>query len=89
MTATNISEVPQSASGLTIYPNPAKDKIFIKSDLQINNIEIYDIAGRTVETSLQQPNSVKTINISSLPQGVYMVKVYTNEGVAVRKIVKE
>ena len=88
---TNTSIDEAATKGLQIYPNPAQNEIFIQSDLHIEKVEIVDFAGRTVEThgcaSLQ--NGTVTINISTIPQGVYMVKVYTDNGVAVRKIVKE
>jgi len=60
--------------------------------IQYLHVEICDIAGRTVETwraaSLQQ-NGATTINVSALPQGVYMLKIYTNKGVVAKKVVKE
>ena len=89
---TGIENTNSQQQGISIFPNPAKDEIFIKSDLQIENVEILDFAGRTVEThgraSLQQ-NGTATINISALPQGVYLLKVYTGNAVMVSKIVKE
>ena len=85
----SINEIP--ADQLQIFPNPVKDKFFIKSELQIENIEMCDLSGRAVETlratSLQ--NSVQTINVSALSQGVYLLKIQTNEGLAIRKLVKE
>jgi len=76
---------------LNIYPNPTKDEIYIKTDLQIKKIEICDISGHHVEmrhaTFLQ--NGVQTISISNLAQGVYIVKIYTDNDLIIRKIVKE
>ena len=86
---TGIEEI--LAEKLMIYPNPAKKELFIKSELPVKKIELLDLTGRTVETwhaaSLQ--NSATTINLSALPQGVYMLKIYTDSGVAVKKVVKE
>jgi len=77
------------SNSISIYPNPVKEELFITSENRIEKIEICDIAGRTVETqnfaSLQRNT---TINLSSLPQGVYLVKVYTDKGVVTQKIVK-
>ena len=93
------------ANQFQIFPNPAKSELFIKSDLHIEKVEIVNFAGRTVEThgcaslqngcaSLQNgcaplQNGTVTINISTLPQGVYMVKIYSDNGVVISKIVKE
>jgi len=85
----SINEI--SANQLQIFPNPVKDELFIKSEFQIEKVEIYDLSGRAVETLrapfLQQNGAI--INVSALPQGIYLLKVYTDEGLAIRKVVKE
>jgi len=80
-----------SNSSLQIYPNPAKDELRIESgELSIEKVKVVDLSGCTVETwyaaSLQ--NSA-TINVSALPQGVYLIKVYTDKGLVVSKVMKE
>ena len=86
---TAINEIEKTE--LTIYPNPTKNELFIKTDLQIKKIEICDLSGRNVKifstTSVQ--NGVQTISLSSLLKGIYLVKVYTDNGITVSKIVKE
>jgi len=65
----------------------------------ITNIEIFDMMGRTVHvetrhaTSLQsqienRPSPIE-MNISHLPTGIYFLRIMTDEGVVVRKVVKE
>jgi len=81
---TGIKTVKMGA--LQIYPNPVKDEIFIKSELQITKIEILDFAGRTVETL--RATSLQTINVSALSPGVYMLMIYTDNGIVVKKVVK-
>jgi len=81
-----IAEEVYSSASLQIYPNPTKDDLFIKSALQINKIEIYSLTGFLL---LTENNFSEKISLSALLQGVYLIKVYTNEGIVVRKIVKE
>ena len=62
----------------------------------ITGIEVYDVMGRMV-TPLNPPEGgrlpsfggVGGGNISHLPSGVYFLRIYTDEGVVVRKVVKE
>jgi rhamnogalacturonyl hydrolase YesR len=66
------------AERATVYPNPAKDELFINRSnvpnaVKAENVEIYDIAGRT-RTTDKWLNG-KSINVSHLPAGVYIVKV--------------
>ena len=71
---------------MCIYPNPAKHEIFIKSDLQIEKVEIYSLTGSLM---ISENNFNTKISVSILPQSVYLLKVYTDKGVAINKIVKE
>ena len=86
-----IEQVNMDAGKLKIYPNPVKDELTIESgDLQIKNVEITDLAGRTVGANLcvRPTNGAITINVSALPNGMYVAKVYTAQGVAAVKIIK-
>jgi len=82
--ANGINEV--SANKLQIFPNPAKDDIFIKSDLQIEKVEICSLTGSLLK---QENNFNEKISVSALSEGIYLLKVYTDKGLAVSKIVKE
>jgi len=86
-TALTATESPS----FSIYPNPAHTDLFIKTDLQIKTVEICDISGRNVETlhALPLQDGLRKISVSSLLQGIYIVKVYTDKGVVVSKMVKE
>jgi hypothetical protein len=71
---------------ISIYPNPATDNVFVKSDFTITNIEVLNYIGQTVYT--RQNVSAKTIkvNVANLTTGVYFVKVTTVEGIKTAKI---
>jgi len=75
-----------SSNQITVYPNPAKDELYIKSELQIKKVEIYSSTGSLL---LSDNNFNRKITVSSLPKGIYLVKIYTDNGVVVSKIVKE
>ena len=74
------------ANQLQIFPNPTKDEIFIKSNLPIEKVEIYSLTGVLM---LSETNFTEKISVSALPQGVYLLKIYTDKGLAVSKVVKE
>jgi hypothetical protein len=71
---------------IKVYPNPAKTTIFIKSELPINKVEIYSLTGALL---LSENNFKEEISVSALPQGVYMVRIYTDDGIVGSKFVKE
>jgi endonuclease/exonuclease/phosphatase family metal-dependent hydrolase len=72
-----------------LYPNPAKDKIFIQAETQIESIEVYSMEGKMVmqNTPLQE-SFVWEFN-QALPQGIYTIKVKTNNGVGLRRLIIE
>ncbi len=74
----------------TVYPNPAKDNITIKTN-QLNGgcLFLYDIMGREL-TGKQINNDETIIDISSLNSGIYIVKAISkdNKIVGNRKIIK-
>ncbi len=77
--ATN--EVKGSSNGITIYPNPAKNEIRIKSATPISGkllVTIYDASGKLV--TKKKVENAEAINVSALPNGVYIIK---GEGVSV------
>ena len=74
------------APNVTIYPNPVNDKLFIETEVEIEEVVVYDIYGRQQSTVNGQQSL--TINVSNLSKGVYFVNVKTGVGNVVKKIVK-
>ena len=80
---------------IKIYPNPTTgvlnliQEIINNEQLTINNVEIFDIYGRKLSFHhLITSSSNHLINISTLPDGIYFIKIETKTGVFTRKIVK-
>lgn len=71
---------------LKIYPNPIKDKFSITGNETINEIAIFDLLGKSVFT---KKGRQQNIDISFLPKGIYILKVSSDKGVTIQKIIKE
>ena len=69
------SQVNESVNNdISIYPNPAKDKLFIISQRQLKSIEIFDVSGK--RCFIKNKNLIgSSVNIQGLSQGIYTVKV--------------
>ncbi|WP_430813934.1 N-acetylmuramoyl-L-alanine amidase [Carboxylicivirga sp. RSCT41] len=70
---------------LTIYPNPVRDKLTVKSDERIIEVSVYDMYGRIVDAEECHENRAE-LNVSHLTSGVYILKIVTETGVAGSKI---
>jgi thiamine biosynthesis protein ThiC len=61
-----------------IYPNPAKDKVFIKSSNPIGDVSVYNISGQIVKSIKNIEANDVEINISSLKRGIHFFNVSTS-----------
>jgi hypothetical protein len=71
---------------ISIYPNPATDNVFVKSDFTITSIEVLNYIGQTVYTRQNVSEKTVKVNVANLTTGVYFVKVTTTEGIKTVKI---
>lgn len=84
VTITNLLE--NNENSIYIYPNPAKDNIFISSlNDKIISFEIFDIYGNKI-IKREENSKNFVIDISYLNKGIYFIKLQTNNYNEVRKI---
>ena len=69
------------------YPNPAKEKVFINTTLINYNITIYNILGKQIFRTIGNSGNT-TINLSSLPHGIFLLKLNNGEKIKTFKIIK-
>ena len=73
---------------ITIYPNPVKNSVHITAKNNITNIQLFDIEGRILQTTIENKNTA-TLDISKQQSGIYFLKVETVDGSTIEKIIKE
>jgi hypothetical protein len=69
---------------LKVYPNPTLGIINIDG-LEISSVKLFDLYGRLLK--VYQPTS--SIDISTLPTGVYILRLMVNTNLVTTKIIKE
>jgi len=71
-----------------VYPNPATDLIFIKSNAIIDEVTLVDINGRKrFSEKVNENNTV--INSGSFSSGIYVLQIITKSGKSTIKIIIE
>lgn len=68
-----------------LYPNPANSHINVSSLSIIDRVQITNVLGQVVMTKEIGANGAN-INIENLEAGNYFVTIYTNQGVATKKL---
>lgn len=88
---TNAIEIPFYQSSIQLYPVPVANDLhilFVEQPSRDFGIEITDILGRKLAYQIVPANS-ETIDVSYLPQGIYLFSVYINNQVYSSKIIKQ
>ena len=67
---------------VSIFPNPSSGMIIIRTDLRIKQIKVYTVDGKHLSTT-----ESKTIDIDI--KGIYFLKIITDKGTTVRKVIVE
>ncbi|MEP6794560.1 MAG: T9SS type A sorting domain-containing protein, partial [Saprospiraceae bacterium] len=77
---------------ISIYPSPAKDQLIIKfngKELYVVKVTLFNLAGEVVFSSVENHSHELTIDISSLPNAMYIIEIDNNENRMIKQIVKE
>ncbi len=75
-----------------IYPNPAKNNITVEvfGGASIEKTEIFDLSGKLVQTKTASKSVFNSDEfVLNLISGVYLVKIFTNEGTSTKKLIVE
>lgn len=67
-----------------IFPNPVNNELYIQTNGKINSVKIYDLKGNLITEGTE-----KIINVVDFSEGLYILKIETNNGVYTKKFIKE
>lgn len=78
-------------SEITIYPNPIEESLTVfYHDLKINDISIIDVSGKLIYHKIYSSNPDETLltieRPSKIVSGVYLIKINTDKGNLVKKV---
>jgi len=82
-----IDKADKEMNSLTIFPNPAKQNLTIRTS-QLSGIEIINLQGQIIKR-INTIDKQTTIDISDFATGMYFIKVTTNKETTISKFIKE
>lgn len=77
---------------ITLYPNPVAEELNIKLDTSLNNalVRIFNPMGQIVyQENFKLLDNLQTIDFRSVPAGIYMVYIKSDEGIVTKKVIKK
>ena len=69
---------------IKVFPNPVENTLFISGNSQYYDIEIFNLLGQKVNSKLRS----NSLDMSSLEDGIYLLKINDNGNVYSKKIIK-
>ena len=75
---------------IAVFPNPATEVIRIHSynEIIVSQIDIYDISGKLMK-SYKTNGQQHIIYLDNLSRGIYFLRIYTDQGILNKKIIKK
>ncbi|MCF8232877.1 MAG: T9SS type A sorting domain-containing protein [Bacteroidales bacterium] len=83
--ANNIDNLQQKENALNIYPNPVENLLTIDSECNIERVNIFNIKGEKILAV----TDTKTIDVSNLIQGIFVIKIITDKRIYRRNFIKK
>ncbi|MGC9472003.1 MAG: T9SS type A sorting domain-containing protein [Bacteroidales bacterium] len=73
---------------LRIYPTPVSDILYLENIIGVNTLEVLDVTGsRMIMRNIQNQNTYR-LDVSTLPRGIYFIRLNTDQEIMTRKIIK-
>lgn len=81
----SVTEV--SNTSLSVYPNPASSVVTVSDASSIKRVEIVNLLGQKVYENATLGGTTAQINVASLENGSYVLRVYSENGVKTSKLI--
>jgi PKD repeat protein len=75
-----------NSESITIYPNPAENRVYISGINKPFEVSVFDISGKL--RLVQQKTGTEPVEVSSLKNGIYIIEIKTGNSAVYRKFVK-
>jgi len=74
-------------NSVSVHPNPTKDFVKIQSKNTIKSVDLFDVQGRILQTSIENKKET-SIDLSQQSKGIYFLKISTEKGSKIEKTIK-
>ncbi|WP_339624717.1 family 16 glycosylhydrolase [uncultured Winogradskyella sp.] len=82
---TNLSVNDEAKNLFSVYPNPTSNLITISTTKPIGRLELYNTLGQLV---LEKDGNTRALHIEALQTGIYSLKIYSENAVVTKRVIK-
>lgn len=83
--STATATIESAVAEVSVFPNPVTDVLNIRTADKVLSAKVFDASGKAVQTA----TASKSLNVSKLPKGAYILKVETSGGLSTHKFIKK
>lgn len=84
-TSSIFKTVENTDVSIIVYPNPAKDIVYIEAKSTIKKVELVDMTGKQLLLQISNYDKI-TLNTAGIMPGIYLVRVHFDDGFTTSKI---
>lgn len=84
---TTLSNDNFNPNTVSVYPNPANERLTIKSLETIKNISITDMQGKIVYQNDFKEGNLQTIDVTPFAKGIYTISIAIEDNVVHQKLI--
>ena len=88
--SSGLTENPLDA--ISVYPNPTENELFVDMkniETDVTRIEILDLSGKVLHIASANQGSILKMNTSNLAQGMYQIRIISDEYAVTKRFVKK
>jgi len=81
----NVSVKEADEVQVAIYPNPVQNMLSVKTNANIQKLELMDLLGKT----LMVQEEAESVNMGQFRAGIYLIRITTDQGTVTQKVIKK
>lgn len=78
----------ETDNSIKVYPNPTNSVVNISGDFNIKSVQLFDTQGRLLQTNIINDTNL-ILDLSQKTKGLYFIKIISDAGIKVEKLIKE
>ncbi len=81
---TGLSTDDVFASRFSVYPNPSSDVLNIRTNENVDKVELYNTLGQSI---INKNTATNQININEVKAGIYLLRIYSGNKTVTKKVI--